>query len=141
MQNLHALGSILDNISKETEQASLVRDVVHGGDPTTAELYGRIISFLHQAKNLTTPIELRRGTATMPLKGIDVPFHSAHLLPGVKPYRKFLQQRILDKNIYPERMIGKFFPNVIGQPFSLDDRYVREVCNMTGSPVLKEMLG
>ncbi|CRK44419.1 hypothetical protein BN1723_019439, partial [Verticillium longisporum] len=34
----------------------------------------------------STPLDLQRGFATIPLKGIDVPFHSTFLRSGVKPF-------------------------------------------------------
>ncbi|KAG1050211.1 hypothetical protein G6F42_029015 [Rhizopus arrhizus] len=35
-------------------------------------------------------VQLERGHATVPLPGIDVPFHSSFLLSGVTPFRTFL---------------------------------------------------
>lgn len=37
---------------------------------------------------------LQRGVATIPLPGVDVPFHSQFLLGGVPSFRKVLQRSI-----------------------------------------------
>lgn len=91
-------------------------------------------------RSLPKSIELSRGVATIPLKGIDVPFHSTFLRSGVQPYRKFLQERILECNVHPEKLVGRFIPNVMAKPFSLERSYVEEALRLTGSPVLREML-
>ena len=46
-----------------------------------------------QTKAKPKPLDLQRGFATIPLKGIDVPFHSTFLRSGVKPFRSFLLKR------------------------------------------------
>src|SRR5690554_4492472 len=51
------------------------------------------------------PLELQRGLATIPLRGIDVPFHSTFLRSGVKPFRSFLQKKILKSSIDPSKLI------------------------------------
>jgi hypothetical protein len=39
-------------------------------------------------------ITLQRGTATIPLSGIDVPFHSRYLWAGVLPFRTQLVKKL-----------------------------------------------
>ncbi|KAJ1959896.1 fatty acid synthase alpha subunit Lsd1, partial [Dimargaris xerosporica] len=39
-------------------------------------------------------LTLARGYATIPLRGLDVPFHSSFLLSGVTPFRSYLSKRI-----------------------------------------------
>ena len=86
------------------------------------------------------PIELERGVATIPLKGIDVPFHSTHLRSSVPSYRKFLQQHISKDDLQVDRLEAKFIPNLIGKPFRLDDEFLRETWQLTGSEILKELV-
>lgn len=93
-----------------------------------------------EAKQLASPITLQRGTATIPLQGIDVPFHSAHLRAGVPSYRSFLEERIRDGDVDPQRLIGKWIPNVMGKPFSLSLEYIQDAHRLTASPILGEIL-
>jgi fatty acid synthase subunit beta len=105
------------------------------------QLTDRILAFLEEARELPRSIELIRGRATIPLKGIDVPFHSTYLRSGVHSYRKFLESRMVLEDLEPERLVGKFVPNIMARPFSLDRAYVEEAFRLTGSPVLKDILG
>lgn len=130
----------MNHLSKAADRERLVQEAVSADEPAITELHGLAASFLVLANKIPKPIQLERGIATIPLKGIDVPFHSTHLRAGVQSYRKFLQQRILESNIHPERLVGKFVPNIMAQPFSLEEQYVKEACKLTQSPVLKEML-
>lgn len=86
------------------------------------------------------PIDLARGVATIPLKGIDVPFHSTYLRPGVQSYRDALRERIKENDVHPHKLVGKFIPNLLGRAFSLDKQYAEDVFKLTGSPVLQELI-
>ena len=92
------------------------------------------------SNTLPQPIELDRGRATVPLSGINVPFHSSYLRGGINTYREYLKEKILEENIAPDRLVGRFIPNVIGKPFSVDRSYVEEVAQITGSVPLQRML-
>lgn len=93
-----------------------------------------------RSRDIPKSVGLSRGVATIPLQGIDVPFHSTFLRPGVQQYRRFLQERVLDCDVHPEKLVGRFIPNIMAKPFSLERAYVEEAFLLTGSPVLKEML-
>jgi fatty acid synthase subunit beta len=86
------------------------------------------------------PIELQRGLATIPLRGIDVPFHSTFLRSGVKPFRSFLQKKIVQSSIDPSKLIGKYIPNVTAKPFQLTKEYFEDVYNLTKSPKIGQVL-
>ncbi len=87
-----------------------------------------------------SPIELKRGVATIPLEGIDVPFHSSFLLPKMPAFRKMLLKYISVEAIDPARLVGKYVSNVVGKPFDIDYESVQEVYDKTGSEVLRELL-
>lgn len=110
------------------------------GNPQSREGLSIVSRSVAEAQRLPTPITLQRGTATIPLQGIDVPFHSAHLRPGVPSYRSFLEERIHDGDVDPQRLVGKWIPNVMGKPFSLSPEYIQDVHRLTGSPILREVL-
>lgn len=86
------------------------------------------------------PIELQRGLATIPLKGIDVPFHSTFLRSGVKPFRSFLLKKINRTTIDPAKLIDKYIPNVTAKPFKITKEYFEEVHKLTGSPRLAQII-
>ncbi|KAJ4294899.1 beta subunit of fatty acid synthetase [Collariella sp. IMI 366227] len=86
------------------------------------------------------PLQLERGFATIPLQGIDVPFHSKFLRSGVKPFRSFLLKKINKTTIDPAKLIGKYIPNVTAKPFALTREYFEDVRRLTGSPRIQHIL-
>jgi fatty acid synthase subunit beta len=86
------------------------------------------------------PIDLQRGFATIPLKGIDVPFHSTFLRSGVKPFRSFLLKKINKTSIDPSKLVGKYIPNVTARPFELTKEYFEDVYRLTSSPRIGNIL-
>ena len=86
------------------------------------------------------PLELQRGYATIPLRGIDVPFHSTFLRSGVKPFRSFLLKKINRTTIDPSKLVGKYIPNVTAKPFELTKEYFEEVYRLTNSPRIGNVL-
>ena len=86
------------------------------------------------------PLDLQRGFATIPLKGIDVPFHSTFLRSGVKPFRSFLLKKINKTTIDPSKLIGKYIPNVTARPFELTKEYFEDVYRLTNSPKIGNVL-
>ncbi|GME81857.1 unnamed protein product [Ambrosiozyma monospora] len=86
------------------------------------------------------PIDLERGFACIPLKGISVPFHSSYLRPGVKPFQRFLVKKIPKSAVKPASLIGKYIPNVTAKPFALTKEYFQDVYELTGSEKIKSIL-
>ncbi len=86
------------------------------------------------------PLELQRGFATIPLRGIDVPFHSTFLRSGVKPFRSFLLKKITKTSIDPSKLVGKYIPNVTAKPFEITKEYFEEVHRLTNSPKIANIL-
>ncbi|KAF1987054.1 beta subunit of fatty acid synthase [Aulographum hederae CBS 113979] len=86
------------------------------------------------------PLDLQRGFATIPLKGIDVPFHSTFLRSGVKPFRSFLLKKINRTSIDPSKLIGKYIPNVTAKPFEISKEYFEDVYRLTNSPKIGNIL-
>ncbi|KAH7138995.1 acyl transferase domain-containing protein [Dendryphion nanum] len=93
-----------------------------------------------QTEGKPKPIDLQRGFATIPLKGIDVPFHSTFLRSGVKPFRSFLLKKIHKTSIDPSKLIGKYIPNVTAKPFALTKEYFEDVYKLTNSPKIGNIL-
>jgi fatty acid synthase subunit beta len=93
-----------------------------------------------QTESKPKPLDLQRGFATIPLKGIDVPFHSTFLRSGVKPFRSFLLKKINKTSIDPSKLVGKYIPNVTAKPFALTKEYFEDVYKLTNSPKIGHIL-
>ncbi|KAG3005001.1 Fatty acid synthase subunit alpha [Phytophthora cactorum] len=88
------------------------------------------------------PFTLTRGLATIPLPGIDVPFHSRELLNGVFSFRELLRAKfdpqVLERQL--PLLVGRYIPNLVAIPFSLERAYFDKVYAATKSPYLAEIL-
>lgn len=105
-----------------------------------AKLVDIIRGCAEQTEAKPKPIDLQRGFATIPLKGIDVPFHSTFLRSGVKPFRSFLLKKIQKTSIDPSKLVGKYIPNVTAKPFEITRDYFEEVFRLTNSPRIGHVL-
>lgn len=101
-------------------------------------------------------LTLERGFATIPLPGIDVPFHSRYLWAGVMPFRTYLSKKIdakggffftmrkrtltLTTDLNPDMLIGKYIPNLVAKPFEISKPYIEMIFNQTSSPRLEKVL-
>ncbi|MCJ1306830.1 beta subunit of fatty acid synthetase [Agyrium rufum] len=108
------------------------------------EVKAHLVEIIRESKKQTDakpmPLDLQRGFATIPLKGIDVPFHSTFLRSGVKPFRNFLLKKIHKTTIDPSKLVGKYIPNVTAKPFELTKAYFEEVYKLTNSPRIGAVL-
>ena len=85
-------------------------------------------------------IPLKRGSATIPLVGIDVPFHSKLLVDGVPTFRLILQNIFNDISLDPQSLINRYIPNLLGIPFELTHKFVQQVYNTSESPYVQDIL-
>ncbi|KAG9235151.1 fatty acid synthase [Amylocarpus encephaloides] len=86
----------------------------------------------------STPIKaLTRGRATIPLKGIDVPFHSSFLKPGIGSFRNVLHRHIHADTLDVTKLSGRYIPNLTAKPFEVNEETFTEVARLTGSQRLK----
>ncbi|RLV86920.1 Fatty acid synthase subunit beta [Meyerozyma sp. JA9] len=86
------------------------------------------------------PIDLERGFAVIPLKGISVPFHSSYLMSGVKPFQRFLCKKIPKSSVKPNDLINKYIPNLTAKPFEITKEYFQEVYELTKSQKIKNII-
>jgi fatty acid synthase subunit beta len=86
------------------------------------------------------PFGLKRGKATIPLEGIDVPFHSRFLRSGVPHFRSIIQANMKKEDIHIERMEGMYIPNLVAKPFNLSKAFAEDVQSVASSPVLEKLL-
>ncbi|KAH9856627.1 fatty acid synthase [Lenzites betulinus] len=85
-------------------------------------------------------IKLERGFATIPLPGIDVPFHSRYLWAGVMPFRAYLSKKINPAHLNPDTLVGKYVPNLVAKPFDVSKEYAQLIYDQTLSPRLDKVL-
>ncbi len=71
--------------------------------------------------------------------GIDVPFHSSVLRVGVADFRRALE-RVMPRDADPELLIGRYIPNLVPRPFTLDRDFVQEVRDLVPAEPLDEIL-
>ncbi|KAI9878043.1 MAG: hypothetical protein M1830_002094 [Pleopsidium flavum] len=130
LRALWILGQVCHQLSRHPHPETL----------SAKELLQVVSQHVPASRRLPSPIELKRGAATIPLSGIDVPFHSTYLRGGIDTYRQFLKGKVFEQNIDPDQFVGKFIPNITGKPFSVERSYIEQVAEVTGSAPLRRML-
>lgn len=71
--------------------------------------------------------------------GIDVPFHSSVLRIGVADFRRSLE-RVMPRDADPDLLIGKYIPNLVPRPFTLDRDFIQEIRDLVPAEPLDEIL-
>src|SRR5690625_4740700 len=79
----------------------------------------------------------RRSFIMVP--GIDVPFHSEVLRVGVDDFRRSLE-RVMPRDKDPDLIIGRYIPNLVPKPFSLDREFIQEIRDLVPAEPLDEIL-
>ena len=79
----------------------------------------------------------RRSFILVP--GIDVPFHSSVLRVGVDDFRRSLE-RVMPDDKDPDLIIGKYIPNLVPRPFTLDRDFIQEIRDLVPAEPLDEIL-
>ncbi|KAJ2159048.1 fatty acid synthase alpha subunit Lsd1 [Coemansia sp. RSA 552] len=125
--NLAALRMVLDGL-KQTNVSDTV-DIIPAVD--------HILSAVLSAPIDATPV---RGVATIPLDGIDVPFHSEKLADRVDVFRQVLQAKTRCETLAPCELCGRYIPNLTGKTLELTREYFERVHEITNSPVIKTAL-
>ncbi|KAH7106327.1 fatty acid synthase [Auriculariales sp. MPI-PUGE-AT-0066] len=139
---LQALTNVLNylkiekvDIAKLTEKLSLekVREML-------GEIVANCIEKALKQQQEQGFIKLERGFATIPLPGIDVPFHSRYLWAGVMPFRTYLSKKINPAQLNPDMLVGKYVPNLVAKPFEVSKDYAQMIYDQTSSPRLDKVL-
>ena len=71
--------------------------------------------------------------------GIDVPFHSSVLRVGVADFRRSLD-RVMPRDADPALLIGRYIPNLVPRPFTLDRDFIQEIRDLVPAEPLDEIL-
>lgn len=130
-RSLWILGKLCDELSSHRQARSVVG---------TDELVKMIRRQMTASQQLSNDVTLERGKATIPLLGIDIPFHSQMLRGEIPAYREYLTSKVQVADIKPDELVGRWIPNVVGKPFSLDRSYIELVQQVTGSESLQRLL-
>ncbi|PYH43660.1 beta subunit of fatty acid synthase [Aspergillus saccharolyticus JOP 1030-1] len=139
--NLWVLGKVLDGLSQSANGSEQVAEMMRGATAARS-IDITIQDLLTAAHGLAKPIQQQRGVASIPLQGIDVPFHSSHLKSTVDRFRQcLLKPGLLEGKVNMADLEGRYIPNLMAKPFSVSEEYVREAYAMTQSPILGEILG
>ena len=85
-------------------------------------------------------VSLHRGSATIPLIGIDVPFHSSYLRPRMQAFKDVLEEMLGADCFKPSQLVGRYIPNLTGTPFSISRDYFEEVWSTTRSNRIRQIL-
>ena len=104
-------------------------------------------------------IKFECGFATIPLPGIDLPFHSRYLWAGVLPFHACmltfsydespfeliffppdLSKKINPSHLNPDMLVGKYIPSLIVKPFNISREYALIIYDQTCSPNLDKVL-
>ena len=124
----------LDCLTQVTNHLSInAKDL--SSQPNLRKLISKITSTSTKTSTLT------RGHATIPLTGIDVPFHSSALLPKMPAFRELLLSHIPVEAIDPQKLIGRYVSNVTGKVFGVSREDFTDAWKRTGSVVLEKVLG
>ena len=79
----------------------------------------------------------RRSFILVP--GIDVPFHSRVLRVGVAEFRRSLD-RVMPRGQNPDAIVGRYIPNLVPRPFTLDRDFIQEIRDLVPAEPLDEIL-
>ncbi|OJJ69732.1 hypothetical protein ASPBRDRAFT_198373 [Aspergillus brasiliensis CBS 101740] len=141
--DLRALDTLSSLIGEIKRRQSDFQTILQGAQPLE-DIRASILGPLHQcasaAKAKPQPIQLQRGVATVPLRGIDVPFHSSFLSPGITAFRACLHKYIDKDTLDADRLVGKYIPNLTARPFEVSEDYFRQVFRLTKSPIIAKIL-
>ncbi|KAB7790460.1 type I polyketide synthase [Bifidobacterium leontopitheci] len=75
----------------------------------------------------------------MPIPGIDVPFHSRMMRPGVPKYREKLEAMIPEDQDC-QGLVGRYIPNLVARPFALTREFAEAILEVAPSRTVKEAL-
>jgi fatty acid synthase subunit beta len=117
-------------------------DQITTGKPEAATPYPSLIE-THSSKYsklLPSEISLKRGSATIPLTGVDVPFHSSFLRSRMEAFRRVLLANLEAGHIQPEKLVGKYIPNVTGRPFGISKSHCEDIWTITKSESVRHVL-
>lgn len=77
--------------------------------------------------------------AFIQIPGIDVPFHSTHLLDGVDDFRSHLDS-LIPEDVDLDVLVHHYVPNLVARPFELSKDFVESMLEVVDAAVLHEIV-
>lgn len=100
-----------------------------------------MVDYISKEVDKKGPIsEVSKGYASIPLVGIDVPFHSSYLLSGVGPFRSILRKKLDPALVSVDRLCGRYIPNLVGEVFELTPEFFQKVYDASHSPIVAKII-
>ncbi|KAJ1743145.1 fatty acid synthase alpha subunit Lsd1 [Coemansia sp. RSA 1086] len=128
LQNLEMLQQVLDTLAS-------IEPVF-----ATASFGLALHTAISNMKPSSVKPELVRGIATVPLEGIDMPFHSYILASSIPMFRKILSTKIKPDKVNWDTLCNRYIPNLTAEPFAITREYIELVFTISRSPVLAKIL-
>src|SRR5699024_10276795 len=73
------------------------------------------------------------------IPGIDVPFHTSHLLGGVDNFRTHLDM-LIPHDVDLDILRGRYIPNLVARPFELTREFVEAMADVVDSTYVNDIL-
>jgi fatty acid synthase len=73
------------------------------------------------------------------IPGVDVPFHSSRLAAAVPAFRATLE-RALPATVPWRTLVGRYIPNLVARPFSLEPEFIDRVVAASGAEALRSIV-
>ncbi|KAJ1913005.1 fatty acid synthase alpha subunit Lsd1, partial [Coemansia sp. S17] len=139
--NVRGLQYVVAGTLRQLAVLRLVLDgVARQGAPTDGDWQAYVSSVVSDVLAKPVDSQPKRGRANIPLPGIDVPFHSSQLLPGVDEFRSLLQDKIRPESIDYSALHLRYVPNLTAVPFEVSQEHFCLVHSITESPVAASVL-
>lgn len=132
LKALACLSAVIDQLASKLHALAHKDNILH------ASLNAMVANATAWVTTQSSSMKLKRGVATVPLEGVDVPFHSTFLLPSMPAFRHVLETYIPSVNA--QRLVGKWVTNITGKPFDVSRDGIQQVYEMTQSRVLEDLL-
>ncbi|KAI3333101.1 sterigmatocystin biosynthesis fatty acid synthase subunit beta [Ustulina deusta] len=140
VHNLSCLTEVLNAVAERRVQPKSIEEFLTASSPQATTFGATIAQQIALSKSLPLDVEIPRGKATILLKGIDVPFHSARMRFWIPTFRNFFLEHVKPEDIRLDKLAGNFVPNLVGKAFSLDRAFFQEASMTTGSAILESLV-
>ncbi|MGV0646283.1 fatty acid synthase subunit beta domain-containing protein [Mycolicibacterium sp. XJ2546] len=132
------VGTFIDEISQRTgEFLQIVNYNLRGSQYAIAGTVAGLEALEEEVEKRRQITGGKRSFILVP--GIDVPFHSSVLRIGVNDFRRALE-RVMPDETDPELVVGRYIPNLVPRPFTLDRDFIEEIRELVPAEPLDEIL-
>ncbi|KAJ2805127.1 fatty acid synthase alpha subunit Lsd1 [Coemansia guatemalensis] len=119
---------------------TVLDDIASGNMAANGEISACVSRAVRKVPAVPAGTPQTKGEATIPLSGIDVPFHSQILADSVAVFREVVRAKIKADGYSLASLYGRYIPNLTATPFEVSKEYFGLVHMVTGSSVASEVL-